>query len=57
MQDDPATVLSTAFRNGMTLENPPKNEGVRANSLIVKLREREGQRVDQEGHSKVIYRL
>ena len=30
----PATVLSTAFQNGMTLENRPKNEGLRANSFI-----------------------
>ena len=34
LQDDPATVLSTAFRNGMTLENWPKNEGMRAKSLF-----------------------
>ena len=29
-----ANVLSIAFRNGMTLENRPKNEAVRANSLF-----------------------
>ena len=34
LQYDPATVLSIAFRNGMTLENLPKNAGVRAKSLI-----------------------
>ena len=28
------TVLSTAFQNGMTLENWPKNEGMRANFLF-----------------------
>ena len=34
LQDDPATVLSIAFQNGMTLENQPKNEGIRAKSLF-----------------------
>ena len=29
-----ATVISIAFRNGMTLENQPKNEAVRANCLF-----------------------
>ena len=34
LQYTPATVLSRAFRNGMTLKNRPKNEGMIANSLF-----------------------
>ena len=33
-QGIPVTVLSIAFRNGMTLKNQPKNEGIRAKSLF-----------------------